>query len=192
MPPKSKITKEILLRNALQQVREQGAESLNARTLAKQMQCSTQPIFTHYPTMDALKQEILEEAHRIYTKRIKTAMQRTDIPSYKASGLAYIAMAKEEPQLFKLLFMRDRSAETITDAKEEITPFLAILRKNMGLTEEQAYLFHLEMWVTVHGIATMIATSYLPWDEDFISNTLTDLYQGLRLRFQQEGSHVCN
>ena len=45
----------------------------------------------------------------------------------------------------------------------------------------------MEMWIYVHGIATMIATAYLEWDLDFISAALTDAYQGLRLRFGQTG-----
>lgn len=55
--------------------------------------------------------------------------------------------------------------------------------KNLGLSEDEAFLFHLEMWIFVHGIATMTATSYLNWDIEFISMTLTDAYEGLKHRY---------
>ncbi len=55
--------------------------------------------------------------------------------------------------------------------------------KNLTLSEDEAYLFHLESWLFVHGIAAMLATSYLNWDTDFISRALTDAYQGLKHRF---------
>ena len=104
-------------------------------------------------------------------------------PPYKASGMAYIRFAKEEKELFKLLFMRGRSGERVGENKEEIRPLLEIIRQNLGLSEEDAYFFHLEMWIYVHGIATMLATSYLELDEEFISRVMTDGYEGMKARY---------
>ena len=104
-------------------------------------------------------------------------------PPYKASGMAYIRFAKEEKELFKLLFMRDRSGERVGENKEEIRPLLKLIRQNLGLSEEDAYFFHLEMWIYVHGIATMLATSYLELDEEFISRVITDGYEGMKARY---------
>ena len=103
-------------------------------------------------------------------------------PPYKASGMAYIRFAREQKELFKLLFMRDRTHEGKA-AGDELEALLGLIQKSMGLSRDDAYRFHLEMWIYVHGIATMIATAYLEWDMDFISAALTDAYQGLRLRF---------
>ena len=55
---------------------------------------------------------------------------------------------------------------------------ISLIQKNTGLDREQAFMFHLEMWVYVHGIAVMIATSYLDWNWDMISQMLTDAYEG--------------
>lgn len=88
-------------------------------------------------------------------------MQKGKYPPYKASGMAYIRFAKEEKELFKLLFMRDRSDENITENKEEISPLIDLIKQNLNISEEEAYLFHLEMWIFVHGVAAMAATSYL-------------------------------
>ena len=79
--------------------------------------------------------------------------------------------------------MRDRSEEKITENREELAPLIDMIVKNTGMSKEKAYLFHIEMWLFVHGIATMEATSYLNWDNEFISNTLTDVYTGLKSRF---------
>lgn len=97
--------------------------------------------------------------------------------------MAYIRFAKEEKELFKLLFMRDRSGERVGENKEEIRPLLKLIRQNLGLSEEDAYFFHLEMWIYVHGIATMLATSYLELDEEFISRVMTDGYEGMKARY---------
>lgn len=59
-------------------------------------------------------------------------------------------------------------------------------------SEDEAYLFHLEMWLYVHGIATMIATSYLDWDDEFISRVLTDAYMGLKYRYTEGKDNAGN
>ena len=43
--------------------------------------------------------------------------------------MAYIRFAKEEGELFKLLFMRDRSKEKAGEDKELLLPLLALIRK---------------------------------------------------------------
>ena len=105
-------------------------------------------------------------------------------PPYKASGMGYIRFAKEEKELFKLLFMRDRSQEVIGDDRDEIAELIELVQANTGATQEQAYLFHLEMWLYVHGIASMSATSYLEWDWEMISRMLSDAYLGLKGRLE--------
>ena len=80
--------------------------------------------------------------------------------------------------------MRDRSSETIGEDRESVRPQLELIEKNLGLDEDAAYLFHLEMWLYVHGIAAMLATSYLDWDMALVSRMLTDGFLGLRLRYE--------
>ena len=104
-------------------------------------------------------------------------------PPYKASGIAYIQFAKEEKELFKLLFMRDRTGEKLEENREELRPILTIIMNNLKINEDDAFLFHMEAWIYAHGIATMVATSYLDWDIEFINKALTDAYEGLKYRY---------
>ncbi len=60
---------------------------------------------------------------------------------------------------------------------------IPLIMKNTGLSRERAELFHLEMWIFVHGVASMIATSYLDWEMETVSEVLTDAYMGLKTRF---------
>ena len=64
-------------------------------------------------------------------------------------------------------------------------PLMEEVQKNLDLSEDDAYLFHLEMWIFVHGIAVMTATSYLEWDMDKVSEVLSDAYMGLKYRFSE-------
>ena len=55
MPPKVKITKEDIIKTAVELVRSNGAEALNARAVAAELNCSTQPVFSNFATMDELQ-----------------------------------------------------------------------------------------------------------------------------------------
>lgn len=61
MPPKSKINKQDILTSSLEIIRKSGFEEVNARSIAKEMNCSTNPIFRVYKNMDELKEELIEE-----------------------------------------------------------------------------------------------------------------------------------
>ena len=186
MPPKAKVTKEDILSACVEIIRQSGFDAVNARALASRLGCSTQPIFSNYASMEALKADALCYAEQVYQHYLRTEMASGEFPPYKASGMAYIRFAREEKQLFRLLFMRDRSAEAPKNDGGDFDGILDIIQRSTGLDRERASLFHLEMWVCVHGIATMCATSYLNWDKDMISRIITDAYEGMKLRFLAE------
>mgnify|MGYP004508851341 FL=1 len=182
MPPKCRFTREEIIQAALDLTAEKGIGALTARGLAQRLGSSAKPIFGLFANMEEVQQEVVKAANLRYQEYLRQDMSAGRYPPYKASGMAYIRFAREQKELFKLLFMRDRTHEEKA-AGDELEALLGLIQKNMGLSRDDAYRFHLEMWIYVHGIATMIATAYLEWDMDFISAALTDAYQGLRLRF---------
>ena len=185
MPQKAKITREEIVGAALGLVRKNGIESLNARSLAKRLGVSTQPIFSHFASMKELERATFDEAQSFYESRISAAIASDPVRPYRASGMAYITLAREEPRLFRWLFMRDRTGEE-DKGTAEIEGLLKLLQDRLGLSREDALLFHLEMWVVVHGIATMVATSYQNWNKETVSRILTDCYRGLLKRYGKE------
>ena len=100
--------------------------------------------------------------------------------------MAYIRFAKEESELFKLFFMCDRMGAPIPENAWLKKEMEQLVSANTGLDEAGSSLFHLEMWVYVHGIATMFATGYLDLPWELVSQMMTDMYQGLRKRFGME------
>ena len=182
MPPRNKVTKRDILIAAVELTR--AGEPLNARALAQKLGCSTQPIFSNYTSMEALRGDVIAAGMERYHQYLAESMGSGQYPPYKASGMGYIRFALEEKELFKLLFMRDRSGEAIGEDLEEVGPIIALIQEKTGMSFERSRLFHLEMWLYVHGIATMLATGYLPWTMEDISAMLTDAFEGLRLRFE--------
>ena len=185
MPPKVKITREEIIKTTLELVKASGEESINARAVATAINCSTQPIFSNFASIDELRTVVIGEAYNLYLEFVKKEIASGKYPEYKAFGMAYIRFAMNEKELFKLLFMRDRTGEDISPTAdfEHSAEFIS---KANGVSIETARLMHLEMWACVHGIGVMIATRFLPLDSELASDMLSDVYQGIRLKYVTE------
>ncbi len=187
MPPKVRITKEEIVNTAVELVRRQGAQALNARAVAAALDCSTQPVFSNFATMEELQTATREAAYARYLRFLQGEAAKGEYPPYKAFGMAYIRFAQEEMGLFKMLFMCDREGEEFRATAD----WNASVEMNMAansLSKEQAERMHMELWIWVHGIAVMLATSYMNLPCQSISDMLTDVYQGLRARHTKEGA----
>ncbi len=190
MPPKVKITKEEIIKSALNMVRRSGSDAFNARTLATELNCSTQPIFSNFATMEELQKAVILAAYEHYLSFIKNEVESGNYPKYKSFGMAYVRFAKEEKELFKLLFMRNRSEEDTSLLPSDYEESVQMIMQANGVTRDTAMLIHLETWTAVHGIGTMLATSFLQLDWDLISNMLTDIYQGIRTRHLSKEQNI--
>lgn len=189
MPPKFKFTKKEIINTALDIIRENGPDFVTARSIAAKLSSSPKVIFSWFETMEDLWYEIIKTAEALYNYYIVNDMAKNEYPPYKASGMAYIRFASEEKELFKLLFMRDRTNEYFTEDDSSIEPLLHLIMQKSKLSIEEAKLFHLEMWVWVHGIATMMATGYLKPDITLVSEMLSDVYKGTMMRFKEKKSN---
>ena len=185
MPPKVKITKNDIIETAIDLLRKNGESAINARSIASALNCSTQPIFSNFATMEELQEAALTEAYNLYLRFLQKETESEKYPKYKSFGMAYIRFAKEEKELFKLLFMRDRTKENTSPSPDFEESVQMIMDANK-ITKEQASLIHLEMWSCVHGIGTMFATSFLSLDWELISTMLSDVYQGIRAKHLSE------
>ena len=185
MPPKVKITKEDIVKTALELLRREGEAALNARRIASALGCSTQPVFSNFATMEELHAAVLAAAYDRYLDFLGREVESGKYPPYKAFGMAYIRFAKEEREWFRLLFMRDRRGEDLSPTRDFEESVDMIMAAN-GLSREAATMVHLEVWACVHGIATMVVTSFLHLEWDVISDMLSDVYQGVRERHKQK------
>ena len=185
MPPRFKYTREQIIQAAFDLAREGGISAVTAKGVGAKLNASVKVVFGQFSNMEQVKHEVQKEAYRYWRSYIQAAMEKQAYPPYAVSGMAYIHFAKEEKALFKLLFMRDRSAEDIDDSAG-MKPVIAEIQRASGLSAADAYMVHTEMWMFVHGIATMAATVYLDWNDPMIFQFLTDAYMGLKHRFSEK------
>lgn len=185
MPRSFMFTKEEIVAAAVQLTREKGIDAVSARSLGEKLGASSRPIFSYFKSMDEVKEAIAESATEIYNGYIETEIKSGRYSSYKANCMAYIRFAKEEKELFKMLFLTDTSSEDVSDDSdeneiEEVKPLVKILQKQLNFSRESAELFFSETWVTVHGIAAMLATNDLDWTDSYILNVLNDVFTGIK------------
>ena len=188
MPRKFLFTKEEIQTAALELTREKGFAAVTARSLGKKLGTTSRPIFSHYATMADVQKAVIEAAEDLYRAYIKREIASGKYTAYKARGMAYIKFAREEKELFKLLFMRDRSRKKTKENPQENDLPTGLIEKQTGLDRASATTFCLEMWAYTHGIAALIATDYLSWDEELSSRALTDVYEGLKNKYGSANS----
>ena len=181
MPPKVKITKDEIVAVTLDLLRREGEDAMNARSIASALGCSTQPVFSNFASMEELQGAVANAAYTYYRSFLAEEMQGGKYPPYKAYGMAYIRFAREEKALFRALFMCDRKGREMIPTDDFSESVDMIMQAN-GISREQAELWHMEMWSCVHGIGTMLATSFLDLDEELISRMISNVSQGLRAR----------
>ena len=185
MPPKARITKDEILNTTFRLVREKGEEGLSARVITKEIGCSTQPIYQHFESMEQLKREVVLIAKNHYDSFLQKEIAKGKRSPYNANCIAYIRFAKEEKELFKLLFMNDRSEETDESETEQMARFAEMIHGETGISKREAVYCHLEVWAAIHGIATMLATSRLTWDGKVISRMLSDIFDGILSQYEE-------
>ena len=78
MPPRQKITRGMILDAALTLTREEGVGAVNARSVAKALGCSTQPVFSQFATMEALRRATFDHAGRVIMEKILQYQDRPD------------------------------------------------------------------------------------------------------------------
>lgn len=183
MPPKAKITKEMILNSVLGITRETGFESVNARNIASKLQCSTRPVFTCYENMDELKTEFLNFAYEYYEQYVSNYHISANTSPALLLPLSYIEFAGKEPHLFKLLFINDMDLEMtgIKDFYKETDneKRAKLFSETIGVELEQAKIIFLDLFLYTHGIAVLTATKKVTLDRDKAENMVTNILSAL-------------
>lgn len=181
MPPKAKYTKEQITDVAYEMVRKYGEDFLSARNLATELGTSTAPIFTSFSSIEEVQLAVAEKAKKLYQTYLEEGLKQT--PPFKGAGLKYIQFAKDEPKLFKLLFMRSDDTEDATHyfpAKDENEPRVrSTVEASYGMDEEKAKNLYNHLSVYTHGLAVLYAQGRCVFTDEDVSRMLTEVFTAL-------------
>ncbi|MCD7997340.1 MAG: TetR/AcrR family transcriptional regulator [Clostridiales bacterium] len=179
MPPKAKITKDMILHTVLDITRETGFETVNARSIAGKLQCSTRPIFTCYENMEELKKDFLNFAYEYYLQYVSSFSSSEQVIPSLLLPLSYIEFAAEETYLFKLLFMNDMDLN-MAEAKDfyneaDNEKRAAAFSETIGVELERAKVIFLDLFLYTHGIAVLTAAGKIAFDRGNAEKMLMNL-----------------
>ncbi len=187
MPPKAKITKEMIINAAYEIVREQGAEYINARSVAEKLGCSTQPVMYHFRTIEEIRLAAYKKADEYHSERLMNIQQENPMLGI---GLNYVRFAAEEKNLFRFLFQSDSfGGQSMSEVmeNENLAPITAIFAQEADLTEKQAEKVFKSLFLYVHGYASMLANNSMIYDEAAVQADLELIFDGLTAAVTMRG-----
>ena len=152
MPAIKKVPKEAIIDAAVDVLREDGAAAINARSVARKLGCSTQPIYLSFQNMAELKAAVTRRAIALHTQYVKESLRSRDDSSscygqhsrYSSYGFGFVKFAAQEKHLFRWLYLDEYvySEEIAQKLHRDMTYYsygLAILAStdHLDLTDEE-------------------------------------------------------
>lgn len=187
MPPKTRITRDMILDAAFEIVRESGIEGVNARTVSRRIGCSTQPVMYLFATIEDLKRALYEKADEYHTEYLMNIENPEEI--MLGIGLNYIRFAIKESNLFRFLFqsgyVKENNLFEMIES-EEMLPVISAMQQGMEMSMEQTKKVFILIGVFAHGYASITASNSLEYDETLVISYLDRAYRGAVAAIKEE------
>lgn len=164
MPSSPKIPKETILQHALDMLIQDGYSSINIKSLAKRIGCSTQPISWHFGNMENFRNALTEYALNYANEKMLSASE--GMSAFSNVGIGYIDIAFDEPNLFRYLYMSGESGYhaggfdilTTADANSVMVEQIA---KQLGIPVDKVNDFFRNTIIYTHGLACFIVSGLI-------------------------------
>lgn len=173
MPPKFKFKRAEIVEAAVNLTRRGGVDAVTARGIAGELGVSTQPIFTCFKNMEEAKEEVRIYAEKLCHNYLEKGVEAS-IPFF-GFGMAYIRFAKEESELYKMLFINpDKEGESMLDTLSGIRLIVInSIEKTYRFNEKESKRLFRDLWLVVHSIATLCVGGICPFSDEETAKILT-------------------
>ncbi len=157
MPRKVSVHAEQILDAAFELVRRDGLQSLTARAVAREVGCSTQPVYRAWQSMEQLRAAVVERAERLCVQYLTS--NPGDEQPFLQVGLGNLRFARDEPELYTVV---TRHGRVLADLQRGDPPPPEVLQQMRAdpvlgqLTDERLTRIHALMWFFGQGVAQMI------------------------------------
>ncbi len=171
MPPKTSVTREMVLGSSLDLVRENGLSELTARNIAQKLGCSTAPIYSTFSNMEELENEVMDRAKDLL---VEYSQKRYTDQIFLNQGIGIAFFARDHPALYRELFMEtSRFVHLHEEMEKELFGVFSDDDHYTDLPEGTAGKLREKMWIFTHGLASLSCAGLLPDDSDeFIIDAL--------------------
>lgn len=168
MPPTKRISKEAIVDAAVEVLRSGGASAVNARSVAKKLGCSTQPIYLSFQSMNELKAAVTQQAVALHTRHVRDSLRiredNTTLYSqysrYSSYGLGFVRFAAQEKHLFCWLYLDGKQPGPRQD--DVLLPeIVGAIVDEYGYPAELAQRLHRDMAYYSYGLAILANTGHL-------------------------------
>ena len=177
MPAVRKVSREAIVDAAVEVLREGGAAAINARSVAKRLGCSTQPIYLSFQSMDALKAAMTQRAIALHTQHVRESLHIREsggscycrYSRYSSYGMGFVKFAAQEKHLFRWLYLDGGQSGPYQD--DVLLPeILAVIAEEYGYPEAIAEKLHQDMTYYSYGLAILANTGHLQLtDEELLA-----------------------
>ena len=186
MPPRQRITKEILLEHAFQIAESKGISAVTSRSVAKSVGCSIQPVFSQFPTMEDLRQATCEYACSKFVDEVLTFENQPDFMPKVISWT--IDLARNKPHLYRLLYFSGRfQGESLMEfmmTYESKQKMIVKMSELYGLDTESCKDILMRSCLFLLGLGTMICENHFSYTDEQVSKmmkqTVADMVQGAK------------
>ena len=162
MPAVRKVSREKIIDAAVDVLRTDGFPAVNARSVAKRLGCSTQPIYVCFRNMQELKSALTERAIEQHTQRVRESLRSHEgnDSRYSSYGMGFVKFAAEEKQLFRWLYLDGEQPGTYQSDVMQ-TEVITVIQEEFGYDAETARRFHQDMLYYTYGLAILANTDHL-------------------------------
>ena len=180
MPPKPKYSREDIIETAMDIIRDSSPEMITAQEIGRRMGSSSRPMFTWFNTLEELRAAAKDRAWEIYDGYVERGLEMT--PAFKGFAMAYVRFASREPSLFRLLFMRKAEPMNLLEFLNREGHLEAVrktIMETFRLGPEEADRLYENLWIYVHGIATLLASGAVQMTDGEIAGRLGTICRGM-------------
>ena len=187
MPRNALLTKEAVTAAGLAIVRREGQNALTARALSRELGCSLSPIFTVFKDMDEIQVPVKKAAEDFFADFMKDVNEFE--PAFKEFGLRLVRFAKQDGNLFDMLFLSRGGRSDI--AGQIAQRSLMDIQQNYDLTDSQASMIFKQLWPVATGIASLCVHRPMAFSEEETGQILSNHFSGM-MWLIKSGQQVIN
>ena len=184
--PRQRITKEMVVEAAFSLAREGGMEKVLVKNIAERIGCSVQPVYCYCRNMDGLRADVVEYTGKFIQEYVSERIDSSCL--FESVGRAHALLAKEEPHLYRLYFLRKRKrAHSLEEIyQEETNPkVLEDITQKLGMEEDRAKRLHKHMVIYDIGLSFILACLGEETNTEEMKIMANEAYEAFQAKFME-------